>query len=380
MTLEGANVQKYIFSTVVSVLLSALTLVLFEGAYSLYNWHKPHRPVIYQLAAKAGLVKPRSAEAAYAPYFSNPRELADLLPLINEQNIGVGDTPYTPGNSNMPIIATRQTDANGCLNMKPNQHIDTFFLHSSAFGPYAFPTVFYPVDKKIDPRLEEFFRLYGGPHKTFSTNGEGERITVPDVAADRIVLISGDSVAFGANVDDDATIASQLQARDSTRRYVNVGVPAATAMQIHCRLEEATQRYHGKIDELIYVFCENDLDDDGSYRSPQEAIEALKSIVAREKIRKVTVIFAPYFYMVVPEMTRIDDFEFAPSARREKLRANLKGAVEAAGFRWVDSGALARSEEQTTKSSLAILAYYVDTVHLSAYGTRKLVDYLTASP
>ena len=359
----------------ISVLLSALTLLAFEGAYSLFEWRKVHRSVVYQLSAMAGLVKPRSNESAYAPYIADPQELADLLPLMGEQDIGMGGTPYRANTQD----AAMKTVENGCPTMKRNRRMTAFFLHASAFGPYAFPTAFYSADKKLDPRLEEFFRRYGGPHTSWSTNDQGERITVPDVAANRVVLISGDSVAFGAVIDDDATIASQMQARDSARRYVNLGVPGTSAEEILCRLEAATQRYKGRIDELIYVYCENDFDDKIPYGTPKEVIEALKGIVAREKIGKVTVVFAPYIYMVVPEMTRIDGSEWSPTLRRENLRAELKGLVEGAGFRWVDSGALARSEEQATKSSLSILAYFVDSVHLSAYGTRKLVDSLMGS-
>jgi hypothetical protein len=180
-------------------------------------------------------------------------------------------------------------------------------------------------------------------------------------------------------IDDDETIASQMQARDNARRYVNLGIPGNDSDQILCRLEAATQHYKGRIDELIYVYCENDLVSKGRYATSKEVMDTLESIVAREKIGKVTVVFAPFIYMVMPEMTRIEDSEWTPTMRSEKRRAELKRQVEAAGFRWVDIGTLARSEEQTTKSSLAILAYFVDAVHLSAFGTRKLVDYLMGS-
>src|SRR5262249_14140204 len=156
------------------------------------------------------------------------------------------------------------------------------------------------------------FRRYGGPHTSLSTNDQGERITVPDVVTDRVVLVSGDSVAFGAMIDDEATIASQMQTRDRTRRYVNLGVPGDTAEQILCRLEAATQRYKGRIDELIYVYCENDLESKARYGTPKEVIEAVRNIVTREKIGKVTVVFAPYIYMVVPEMTRVEGSVWSP--------------------------------------------------------------------
>ena len=192
----------------------------------------------------AGLAKPRSNESAYAPYFSNAQELDDLLPLLNEQGVGLGGVHL--GRTRFDVSsndsAIRTLDS-GCPTLKPNLRMTAFFLPSSAFGPFGFPAVFYKADKKLDPRLEDFFRRYGAPHTTLSTNGQGERITEPDVSADRVVLVSGDSVAFGAMIDDDTSIASQMQARDSKHRYVNLGVPGANAEQIRCRLEAATQRY-----------------------------------------------------------------------------------------------------------------------------------------
>jgi hypothetical protein len=364
--------KNFAFATLVSLLLSAVALAAFEGVYSLNQWRKPHRSVVYQLAAMAGLVKPRGDEGAYASYFSDPQELANLMPIIEEQGIGVGSTPFPIHNPDAYIT----TKENGCPTLKPNLRMKTFFLHTSAFGPYGFPGPFYSIDKKLDPRLQEFFRRYGGPSASMSTNSLGERLTIPDVAADRVVLIVGDSVAFGTRIDDDKTIASQMQARDHMRRYINLGVPGNTAAESHCRIEAATQRYKGKIDELIYVYCENDFDEKIPYGTPKEVVESLQQIARRENISKVTVVFAPMIYMVLPEVTRDEGSIWYPTLKGEKQRAQLKGLVEAAGLRWVDSGALARSEEQETKSSLAIFAYYNDATHLSSYGTWKLVDHL----
>ncbi|QIG48302.1 SGNH/GDSL hydrolase family protein [Nordella sp. HKS 07] len=357
----------------VSVLLSILTLAVFEGGYSIAEWRKPHRSILYQLSTLAGLAPPFNNASAYQPYFADPRELAELVPLIKAENVGIGGTPYDVRSTDSAVGQLE----NGCPGLKPNLRMTAIILRSSAFGPLGFPTAFFQVDKKLDPQLKDFFQRYGGPPTTLTTNAQGERTTVPEVTADRVVLVAGDSVAFGAMIDDDATIASQLQARDQARHYVNLGVPGATAAQIHCRLEAATARYKGRIDELIYVYCENDFDEKIPYGTPGEVVNSLKEIVAREKIGKVTVMFAPTVNMVMPEMTRIDGSEWSPTARREKQRAELESLVKAAGFRWGDIGTLAQGEADARKSKLAIWSYYVDMVHWSAYGTSKVVDFLT---
>lgn len=368
--------KKILFPVIISVLLSVLTLAVVEGVYSVVEWQKRHRSIVYQLSALAGLAgDPRDSIAAYKPYFSDPRELGELIPLIEQQGIGIGNTSFDV-RSELSAIATLD---NGCPTLKPDIHKTAFFLHSSAFNPFDPITVFYDAGKELDPRLAEFFQRYGGPHTNLSSNAQGERVTIPDIAADRVVLVAGDSVAFGAMIDDSETIASQMQARDRTRRYVNLGVFGTDAEEIHCRLESAVSRYKGRIDELIYVYCENDLQPGRPYGTPKEVIDSLKSIVTRENIGKVTVVFAPSIYMILPELTRIDGTRGSGYPRREKERTELKALVEAAGFRWADTGDLARQEEETQKTPFAVLSHFVDIGHLSAYGTKNLVDHLMSA-
>ena len=93
----------------------------------------------------------------------------------------------------------------------------------------------------------------------------------------------------------------------------------------------------------------------------------------------ILTVFSPLVFMTAPELTRIDGSEWSPSLRRERERAELKRLVEDAGFRWVDIGMLARAEEDTQKNRLAPLSFYVDSAHLSASATGKLVDYLVSA-
>ncbi|WP_162914398.1 SGNH/GDSL hydrolase family protein [Taklimakanibacter lacteus] len=367
--------KKVIFSVLAILLFVLLPIMAFEGFYSISKWRKPHLSMLYQLSALAGLTGNAKSDtaAAYRPYFSDPNELTDLIPLLKQDGVGIGNSPFDVRTSDAAI----NTTVNGCPSIKPNLRKEAFFLRSSAFNPFESLTAFYDAGKKLDPRLAAFFERYGGPHIIMSSNAEGERLTVPDVAAERIVLVAGDSVAYGAMIDDADTIASQMQARDSTRRYVNLGVAGIDAEAIVCRLEDAARRYKGRIDELIYVYCENDMKPARPYGTPKDAMAWIKAYAEREKIGKVTVVFSPYIYMVAPELTRIEGFFGSTYPKREAERAELKGLVEAAGYRWEDIGSLAREEEDRQKTQFAVLSLFVDHNHLSALGTRRLVDRLT---
>lgn len=370
----GSPLKKAVFSIIISVVLSALTLAVAEGAYSIVRWGKPHRSLSYQFLSLAGLVGDKGDNtAAYKPYFANLDDLAQLLPLIKEGGVGIGNSPI---NTKTEDAAIKTVDAKGCPVIKPNMRKVAYFLHSSTVNPFESISVFHDADRQLDPRLTEFLERYRGPRATLTSNAEGERITVPDVKADRVVLVAGDSMAFGAMVDDAETIASRMQATDSARRYVNLGVPGVDADQIICRLEDAAERYNGKIDELIYVYCENDFKPGNPYGTPPEVISWLKGFVDREKVGKVTVIFAPMIYMVAPELTRIEGTEGARYPRHEEQRAELKGLVEAAGYRWLDIGTLAREEEDRQKTHFGVLSFFVDNGHPSPLGTQRIVERL----
>jgi hypothetical protein len=357
----------------ISIVLSAFTLAVAEGAYSLVKWGKPHRSLSFQLAALAGLTRSTDESiAAYKPYFSDLEQLARLIPLIKEDGVGIGNSPINTKSDNAAI----KTVMNGCPAIKPNLRKAAFFLHSSTVNPFESISVFHDADRKLNPRLEEFFERYRGPRVIFSSNAEGERVTVPDIKADRVVLVAGDSMAFGAMLDDADTIASRLQSDDTARRYVNLGVPGIEAQEIICRLENAAKRYEGRIDELIYVYCENDFIPDRPYGTPKEVIAWLEDFVGREKIGKVTVVFAPMIYMVAPELTRIDGTDGSRQPRREEERAELKSLVETARYHWVDIGTLAREEEDRQKTHFGILSFFVDNGHPSPLGTKRIVERL----
>ncbi|MGH7291028.1 MAG: SGNH/GDSL hydrolase family protein, partial [Myxococcota bacterium] len=201
------------------------------------------------------------------------------------------------------------------------------------------------------------------------------RLTLPVVDANDIVLVAGDSVANGAMLDDSETISSRLQGEDPHRRYVNLGIVGAQTSDIACALERAARRYHGRLRELIYVFCENDFDD----ATPEEVIAGLVAFAEREQIRQVVLVYMPYIYNVVPEMTRIRGHSHYnyPTYRNEK-RALLAQARQA-GVAIVDFVDIANDEQRALATQFAPLALYVDHTHPSPRGVQRLVAAIDAA-
>jgi hypothetical protein len=360
----------------VCCIVTAVAFLAIEGAYALTRGTKPAVSLSFQALETLGLAhekRPR-AVGAYAPYFNDPAELTALIGPLTDASVGVGNSPIKELQSENAAI---NTVVDGCMGMTPNLRKTAFYLRSNAFNPFDPITVFFDEGKPLDAPVAAFFDRYGTPPVTLSTNDVGERMTLPAIERPRKVLIAGDSVAFGAMVDDHDTIASQMQARDPARQYVNLGVAGVEAAQIVCRLEAAMRRYAGQVDELIYVYCENDFSPKLPYGKPEEVIEWLSALAAREAIDKVTVVFAPYIYTIAPEVSRFDGYPGGKFPARKKEREALMQAVEAAGFGWVDIGLLAREAQTREKSEFALFALFVDHVHLSPQGTTRLVDALT---
>jgi lysophospholipase L1-like esterase len=372
--------KNVLFAALACALVVTAALLAVEGVHSLAAGRKPHVSLSYEALSALDLVgapkKTKVPEGAYAPYITDADEVSDLIEPLTEAGIAIGNSPYEELRTDNAALNTEADD--GCIGPKPNRRKTAFFLRSPIFNPLNPMSVGYDAGKQLDDRLTAFFDRYGTPPVTMSTNAQGERVTLPLVERSRKVLVAGDSVAFGAMINDADTIASQLQARDLQRQYVNLGVSGVAARDIVCRLEAAARRYSGQVDELIYVYCENDFDPKLPYGKPEEMIDWLAQFAAREAIGKVTVVFAPYIYTIAPEVTRFDGYVGGGYPHREREREDLMKAVEAAGFRWVDIGTLARQEQARRNSQFGFFPMFVDQVHLSPEGTALVVDRLTA--
>jgi hypothetical protein len=239
--------------------------------------------------------------------------------------------------------------------------------------------MFYDSDRQLSDRLQRFVERYGVRLTTFSTDEFGQRTTVPTVDRQDIVVIAGDSVAAGAMINDAETLASVLQRRDPQRRYINLGKGGAEAAEIRCNVELAAQRYPHRMRELIYVYCENDFDEDESMGTPEAVMTWLRQFVREQAIDRTTIVYAPYIFNVVPELTRV------PGERGERFKdhadekARLVALVREAGFAWADFGELALAEADARGTTFGALALYIDVVHHSSLGVERLADTLDGS-
>lgn len=377
--------QQTVFGVLAITVVSLLTYLVGEGLYAVIRWddratsatYRVYERVSSDLTEIAGIeFDPRADADLYGrvgPAYVwqlGEEELDRLFPLLQASGVAIGNAPKRYHVMAGDIAVNDNVD--GCRVQRPNLRKTMTFLRTNIFNPFDPLNVFYDADADLPPEIDEMIETYGVRKITHTTNDHGERITLPTVAADRKVVIAGASQAVGMMVADDETLSSQLQAREQSRQYVNVGVGGASPADTYCALEKAAVRYRGQIDELIYIYSESKFKDD----PPVEVIDWLKNFAVKESISDVVVIFTPKIYNIVPQITRFRDYRGENAKLYAGERAELARLAVEAGFRYLDFSEVAIAEGQRMGSQFAALSVFVDHSHLSPYGTARLADRL----
>lgn len=364
----------------VVVLLGATLLpwLLAEGIHILAQGARAETSLAYSLFARLTREAPPAAADPSDPASQMVVQVGDieaLLPAMKESGVGLGNSPFSELKTEEASVNVQKGD---CLEQKPDIHKKVAYIRTNLFNPFDQMSFFVDADRKLPPELEAFVARYAFRVVDHTTNAFGERVTLPKLDAPAVVLVAGDSVANGLAIDDAETLSSQLQARDSSRRYVNLGIARASALDITCALDRAASRYRGAIDEVIYVLCENDFDQGGKYSEPAELIAWLEEFARREDVGRTTVVVQPLVYNTVPEVMRLRGHSHYDWPTFRKERSEVMRLAREKGFRVVDFVDITAVERLKGRSQFAPLALYVDHAHWSPAGVSRVVDALVA--
>ncbi len=364
--------MKKILLVAVPVMACAATLLAAEGAYSLVTWKKTNQSIVYQTYKSLANLAPEDPQPELN--LASRDHFEALIPDMIEAGVGLGNVPYKKVMQQRTSIKSRAAD--GCVVSKPDIRAEMAQLRTVDFELSNPPTIFFDKEASLSAALQAFVDRYAIRRVSYSTNEWGERLTLPPIDANDVVLVAGDSVANGTLLSDEETLSSRLQQRDSARRYVNAGIGGIGAPDILCNLAAAAKRYTGRIKELIYVYCENDFEPAESYGQPEDVVSWLADYAKREGIAKVTVVRAPYIYNIIPHLTRHKGYRGEGRPTRHAEVERLRKSSREAGFAYIDIENLAQREIQEKGTDFAAFSLFVDAVHLSPYGTEKLADAL----
>jgi hypothetical protein len=366
------------FPVVAVLVATLLPYLLAEGIHTVIQGPQAATSLAYSFLSNLRSAPPAAVANPHDPasqMIVRESDIEALLPLMKESGVGLGNSPFS-------ALKTEEASVNSekgpCLEQKPNLRKKVAYLRTNLFNPFDQMSFFVDADHKLAPELQAFVERYAFRFVNHTTNEFGERLTLPKVDAPKIVLVAGDSVANGLAIDDAETLSSQLQAKDPTHRYVNLGIARADAADITCALDRAATRYHGHIDELIYVLCENDFDQGGKYSDPADLTNWLDEFRRREGISRVTLIVQPLIYNTVPEVTRIRGHSHYQWPTFLAERTSVMKLAREKGFGVIDFVDVAAAERMRGLSQFAPLALYVDHAHWSPVGVSRVVDALAA--
>ena len=365
------KMRQWLFFTITMVVMIALTVLAAVGLDAILHLRRPYTSLAHQALATLQPYTP--PDGPDWPELTDESQIKPYIAELKANGVGLGNSPYRE-------LVTDEARVNywvgGCQRMKPNLKKTISFMRSELFNNFDPLNYFYDSARTLPADLQQFLDKYSFRRIHLTSNENGERLTLPAVQSADKILVAGDSLGMSAMVDDDETLASQLQAADPTHQYVNIGIAGADASDVVCALEAAAKRYAGQIKAVIYPFCENDLHIHKPYGTPETLIPWLAKFRDENHIASFTIIYMPYIYNTVPELTRIPGHAQFDWRRNGAEKARLLALADKAGFRALDYTRIAEAEKKAGGSEYSAFALYVDQAHLSRLGIKRLVDVL----
>jgi len=306
----------------------------------------------------------------YQNYLNSDEEIRKLEPAFLKDGIAFGNSPFQELRNERTEAQFR--DDKGVLRNKPNYHYAVSFLKSrvgEAWDPYLYKDSTPGVPKSAE--TEDFVKRCGLAFKHSHIDANGDRVTVPTSTASDVILVVGDSVAYGAGINDDETLASVLQVRYPQFRFINASVGGANTTDNFQRLEERLSQHKGHVKGVVYVNTETGFSDK---ETPEFIVKGLDAILTRENITHRFFVNAQYIYIIMPDLLRKRD--------EKDLRKFLlwrKQTLELARERKmlvVDAYDVVNLYRQKMGTPYAGFSFFVDHSHFSFFGVQQMAEHI----
>lgn len=356
-------------------------VLLAEGLYALSRVNRPDVSLSYRALKCLGVVGRAAPAPLVAPldaYVQDMGEVAALLPELKSSGVTLGNTPFTELATGPARIT--YNDPDGELLNRASSRVTSMHLRSrvlNSFDPIVFNQV--GTEKQLPEHVRAFLGEHGFIPTYASTDARGDRVTLPASASSNIVLVVGDSVAFGVLLNDDETLASQLQRLRPGLRFINASVPGADSKANLHRLGERLREFGPRVRGVIYVFCENDITPE--FDTPARLGAALAEACQDSNLLARVYVHTQYIYRSLPDVIRSTSMpKYASEVTTERIselmrwRREMGRDLDRAGFDVVDWYHLVQGFRAREGSLLAGLALYVDHCHLSRRGTALLAE------
>ncbi len=381
--------KNFMINSIIVVCSIFIGLLLFEGAYSFLKGEskilrivkkrintplinpdeiKQKPPTIKDLNDRKSKTDPEEMKS----YILDENTLKQLFPEFKSNRVFLGNTPYNELCEAVNNLTNQPSGKN--RDNKPSTKFRCAFLRSRIFNNFD-PLVYWQfcpdLNEPLSPEMKNFLDIYSFRSTVVLTDNNRNRVTVPSSDSSDIILVIGDSVAFGGGLNNDETISAQLQKRYTAFKFINAGIPGGQPRDSFNKLQILLNLYGNHVKGIIYVHCENDF---LLYEpnTPEGIVNGLVRIIDKYDIKYRVFVYQMYIYATMPDIIR--------SRTQEELKNNmiLKDAtIKLArnnGFHIVDFYDIVNNYRNSTGSPFAGFALYVDHCHFSSQGVKMVVD------
>lgn len=304
----------------------------------------------------------------YKNYLNSDEEIKKLVSIFQKDGVAFGNSPFQELR-NDKTEAQFHDDKNVVRN-KPNYHYAVSFLRSRVgepWDPYLYKDST-PGQPK-SPETQDFLKRIGMGLKHSHIDANGDRVTLPPSSSSDIVLVVGDSVAYGAALNDDETLPSMLQKRYPQFKFINLGVGGAHTKDNFTRLQERLDQYKGQVKGVIYVNTEGGFSDT---ETPEFIINGLDDMLSKAGVTHRIFVNTQYIYIIMPDVIR---------KREEKdlrkfllLRKDVLQRARDKKMQVVDSYDMVNEYREKMGTPYAGFAFFIDHSHFSAFGMEQVAD------
>lgn len=362
--------RERIVTGLVVIVGAVVAFLALEGVYALSE-NEPAlsltRKLLYRLRERG------AATAGLDRFIRSPDELEQRLELFSRNRVVLGNTPFDELATEEARVGARHEG--GGRRFRPNLTVRSGYLRSRVFDALD-PIVFNQIVREgepPDPELEAFLARHGLRPVTWTTDADGFRTTLPAVSAQPVIVLIGSSPCVGPFVPDDETLASILQGRNRSVRFVNACVTWTKVAEHVAMLERLAARYGERLVGAIYTLNEK------NFKKLDEAlgaIDGMDRVLGGVGAEYRAFVYFHYIHETMPDLFRGDRRLGESFAQRGTLLARARER----GFETVDTFELVDAYRGERTSSFAGLALYVDHGHFSGEGNRLLADALPPTP
>jgi len=303
----------------------------------------------------------------------------DLLDELTAMHAVIGNAGNPTGAKKHDTIVTRPDPQLGWV-LRPNVSVDGYQLQARDAVNLDPPVLYLISGTAMSDALRRYLAENARVSFTYNFDADGHRVTLPEVKADKKILMVGDSGLFGVGVGDEDTIASNLQ-RLVGRSYqvVNAGVGGYDGDQAFEVARMLSDRERFEI--LVYVGHHNDFYEPSHISNPEKARRVIEKFASLKQRFPggIVVALLTYLEYTAADVLRSHGWERDRIEAADRLRTEFPKITAAVGFPFVDWTDITEQVREQERTIFSPWALYVDHAHLSARGTRLFAERIYAA-